>query len=101
MRLAKVLKESTFSNCNGINKQYRFKKATIYQKLETAGSGFINFYLDKNYLANVRFLKFFLVEKENFGNTISVTMKKVLLEFVSANPTGYLHIRSTAVELLW
>jgi len=89
MRLAKVLKKAPLVIATELINNIDLESHHL-SKIETAGSGFINFYLDKNYLANVVFK--ILVEKENFGNTNIGNNEKVLLEFVSANPTGYLHI---------
>ena len=63
-----------------------------------AGGGFINFFLDNNYFR--RNVKRILKEGEGFGNQNLGKRKKVLIEFVSANPTGPLsiaHARQGAV----
>ena len=59
-------------------------------KVEIAGPGFINFYLDKSYLYNV----IDEIEKEgtSYGNADVKNGKKVVVEFVSANPTGPMHM---------
>ena len=58
--------------------------------VEIAGPGFINFYLDKSYLYNV------ICEIENvqdsYGNVDVAGGKSVVVEFVSANPTGPMHM---------
>ena len=60
------------------------------EKIEIAGPGFINFYLDKSYLYNT------LLEIENegekYGNVDIANGKSVVVEFVSANPTGPMHM---------
>ena len=60
------------------------------EKVEIAGPGFINFYLDKKYLYNV----ISEIEKEQtaYGNVDIAGGKKVVVEFVSANPTGPMHM---------
>lgn len=60
------------------------------EKAEVKGAGFINFFLDKKYLTNVAFK--ILKEKEHFGDLNIGEGKKYLLEYVSANPTGFLHV---------
>lgn len=60
------------------------------EKAEVKGAGFINFFLDKKYLTNVAFK--ILKEKEHFGDLEIGEGKKYLLEYVSANPTGFLHV---------
>jgi len=60
------------------------------EKIEIAGPGFINFYLDKSYLYNV--ICEIENEKEDYGNVDIAGGKKVVVEFVSANPTGPMHM---------
>ncbi len=60
------------------------------EKIEIAGPGFINFYLDKSYLYNV--MAEIEDEKETYGNVNVANGKKVVVEFVSANPTGPMHM---------
>ena len=60
------------------------------EKIEIAGPGFINFYLDKSYLYNV--IAEIEAEKETYGNVNVADGKKVVVEFVSANPTGPMHM---------
>lgn len=59
-------------------------------KAEVAGAGFINFFLNRNVLSKVIFQ--ILHEGSDYGNLDFGQNKKVNIEFVSANPTGYLHI---------
>ncbi len=59
-------------------------------KVEIAGPGFINFYLsDSAYHAEVRSI---LDRGADYGRRPSSSGEKILLEFVSANPTGPLHV---------
>lgn len=63
---------------------------TYIVKVECAGPGFINFTLDSKYLYDaVRVIK---VEKDSYGRINVGNGKKVMVEFVSANPTGPLHM---------
>ncbi len=59
-------------------------------KIEIAGPGFINFYLDKSYLYNT--ISEIEAEQECYGNVNVGGGKKVVVEFVSANPTGPMHM---------
>lgn len=59
-------------------------------KIEIAGPGFINFYLDKSYLYNV--ISEIESEGASYGNTDCGNGKSVVVEFVSANPTGPMHM---------
>ncbi len=63
---------------------------TLFAKFETAGPGFINFFLSPSYYAKV--LKEVEEEKENFGKSSFGGGEKVMVEFVSANPTGPMHM---------
>ncbi|WP_339338909.1 arginine--tRNA ligase [uncultured Oceanicoccus sp.] len=59
-------------------------------KAEIAGPGFINFFL--NEAATTAVIKDILTQGENFGRCNNGAGKKVQVEFVSANPTGPLHV---------
>lgn len=59
-------------------------------KIEIAGPGFLNFFLDPDVWRNT--LKRIHREKEWYGHTTAKPSRKILLEFVSANPTGPLHV---------
>ena len=61
-----------------------------FAKVEVAGPGFINFTLAPAWFAGT--VRSVLEEKENYGRTDFGAGKKVLVEFVSANPTGPMHI---------
>ncbi len=60
------------------------------EKAEIAGPGFINFYLKDNWLSDM----FANIVKagENYGNLKAPTNEKIQIEYVSANPTGPLHV---------
>lgn len=60
------------------------------EKIEIAGPGFINFYVKKASLGNILTTIFEL--GDNFGENNIGNNEKVLLEYVSANPTGDLHV---------
>ena len=59
-------------------------------EISIAGPGFINFRLGPAYLQQQ--LQLILDMKDDFGKTGTATPEKILLEFVSANPTGPLHV---------
>jgi len=61
----------------------------IFGNIDVAGPGFINFYV-KNQAVTSR-LKDILVDPEAWGSSDVGKGHKVLVEFVSANPTGFLH----------
>ena len=60
------------------------------EKIELAGPGFINFFLSKK--ANLRYLKEILDNKESFFPYKEKNKKNILIEYVSSNPTGPLHV---------
>ena len=63
---------------------------TLVDRFETAGPGFINFFLSKQYFAEV--VKEVLSEGDKYGESDYGEGKKVMVEFVSANPTGPMHM---------
>ena len=88
MRLARVARKAPAMIAKEIVDKLD-KKALHVSKVEVAGAGFINFTIDIDYLLEV--VKNVL-NTENYGSLNIGQGKKVNLEFVSANPTGYLHI---------
>lgn len=64
-------------------------KASI-EKIEIAGPGFINFYMDNSYLTDL--IPTIVNAGEAYGETNTGKGEKVQIEFVSANPTGDLHL---------
>ncbi len=62
----------------------------IVAKVEIAGPGFLNFYIQENLHGAV--LDTILEECEQYGLSKTYAGKKVQIEFVSANPTGPLHV---------
>ena len=62
----------------------------IRDRFEIAGPGFINFFLNQNWFGTV--VQSILEEKEQYGKSDFGNHKKVMVEFVSANPTGPMHI---------
>ena len=63
---------------------------TSFEKVEVAGPGFINFFLGRKWFSDG--VLSVLREGEDYGRTGFGEGKKVLVEFVSANPTGPMHI---------
>ena len=60
------------------------------ESAETAGPGFINIKLTRS--AFVRSIKYANESSEDYGRTTPKNKKKIQIEFVSANPTGPLHV---------
>ena len=59
-------------------------------KIEIAGPGFINFWIKKSEMADV--INVVLNAKEDYGKNDSGHGERILVEYVSANPTGILHL---------
>ena len=100
LKLSKDLGKPSFEIaskiCSHLNKDSQL--LSDIQDLKIAEPGFINFFLRADYFYKV--LKEILKEKSNFGRRDFGKRKKVLIEFVSANPTGPLsvaHGRQAAV----
>ena len=62
----------------------------LIEKTEIAGPGFINFFLKKGAFQAV--VREILDQRQRYGDVDSGRGQRVLLEFVSANPTGPLHV---------
>ena len=71
-------------------KEYMEIEGTYFSKVEIAGPGFINFYLSDSFYADV--LKDVRACGDNYGKSNFGKGKKVNVEFVSANPTGPMHM---------
>ena len=62
----------------------------IVEKAEVAGPGFINFTLASNWITEA--IKSTIAQNENYGRVNSGEGRRIQVEFVSANPTGPLHM---------
>lgn len=63
---------------------------TVFDRVEIAGPGFLNFFLSQKYYSEI--IKDVFACGENYGKSDFGQGKRVLVEFVSANPTGPMHI---------
>ncbi len=70
----------------------------VVKNIEVAGAGFINFFLDTCFFTNT--LKEINNLKENYGNSDYGKNKKIMVEFVSANPTGPMHMGNARLGAL-
>ncbi|MBQ3204954.1 MAG: arginine--tRNA ligase [Peptococcaceae bacterium] len=66
------------------------KESKLIEKVEIAGPGFINFYLSQNWLYDI--LPVVEAQDTAYGSVDIGKGEKVQVEFVSANPTGLLHM---------
>jgi arginyl-tRNA synthetase len=89
MQLARVAKKAPRVIAEALIANIDRSKAFI-EKIELAGPGFINFYLNNSYLTEL--IPTVLEAGEKYGETTIGNGQKVQVEFVSANPTGDLHL---------
>ena len=68
----------------------RLQKINIFDNVEVAGPGFINISLKRENFASI--IEYINKNKDSFGSSDIVKKNKVQIEFVSANPTGPLHV---------
>ena len=88
MRLAKAARQNPRKIAEAVKSAVPPHPAV--SRIEIAGAGFINFFLDDNsYRAEIGRI---LAEKDSYGRSDLGKGKSVLVEFVSANPTGPLHV---------
>jgi arginyl-tRNA synthetase len=92
MVIAKEVKENPLEIAKIINNQLSIinKKLNLFEKIEVVKPGFINFFVSKEYLQ--RQVEEILRKKDKYGQLKIGKRKKVNVEFISANPTGPLHI---------
>jgi len=68
----------------------RLPSSKRVERVEVAGPGFLNFFASSHYLKVV--LRDILAEGQRYGHSPAGSREDVLIEFVSANPTGPLHV---------
>lgn len=89
MQLTKVLKDNPRNIAEKIV-EVLIKNTNEIKTIEIAGPGFINIYLNDEYvfsgISNV------IKQGENYGSSSIGKKEKIDIEFVSANPTGILHL---------
>lgn len=88
MVLTKLAKRNPREIAQAIVDNLDVQKADV-SKIDIAGPGFINFYMDNAYLTGI--ITEALTKKEDFGKG-EPKDERILVEYVSANPTGSLHI---------
>lgn len=89
MQLARIAKKNPRVIATELVEQFDRSRASI-EKIEIAGPGFINFYMNNQYLTEL--VPTILDAGESYGRTDSGKGHKIQVEFVSANPTGTLHL---------
>ena len=87
LQLTKVLKENPRDIALKIKENISSDKI---DRIEIAGPGFLNFYMKNDYLfENINTV---IKEGDKYGSSNYGNNLKINVEYVSANPTGFLHI---------
>lgn len=89
MVLTKIARKNPREIANQIVENLDTTKANV-KKVDIAGPGFINFYLDQQYLTEI--IPTALTKGDQFGQADTKKNESIIVEYVSANPTGDLHI---------
>ncbi|MDP4171214.1 MAG: arginine--tRNA ligase [Bacillota bacterium] len=89
MQLARVAKKAPRAIAEALIANIDLSKASI-EKIELAGPGFINFHMKNSYLTDL--IPAILKAGDKYGETNVGNNQKIQIEFVSANPTGDLHL---------
>jgi arginyl-tRNA synthetase len=89
MQLARVAKKAPRMIAEELIAHFDRSKASI-DKMELAGPGFINFYMNNSYLTDL--IPTILTAGDKYGESTVGGNQKIQVEFVSANPTGDLHL---------
>ena len=87
LKLAKTLRQKPLDIADKIAENLH---CGYIQKIEVAAPGFVNVFLNEKFYSDV--IKNTLEQKDSYGSQNLGNNKKVQVEFVSANPTGPLHI---------
>lgn len=87
LTLAKTLKDNPINIANKIKDNIQNE---IISKIEVLSPGFINIFISEQYL--LESINTIIKENTNYGKSNLGQGKKVNIEFVSANPTGILHL---------
>lgn len=90
MLLGKMLKTNPRKVAEELSARITAELSTTVKSVTIAGAGFLNLKLADGFI--VKELSKVLSERDNFGRSAEAAKEKVLIEFVSANPTGPLHI---------
>lgn len=89
MQLARVAKKAPKQIAEQITERLNKEKASV-SEINIAYPGFINFYMDNSFLRDV--IKDVLSKPDTYGESDAGKGEKILVEYVSANPTGTLHL---------
>lgn len=89
MQLARVAKRAPRQIAEEIIAHIDRESGQI-SNVEIAGPGFINFFMKQDFLTNI--VNTILEQKEAYGRSTAGNNERILVEFVSVNPTGEPHL---------
>ena len=89
MQLARVAKKAPRQIADEIVHHFQKEKVHV-EKIDIAGPGFINFFMNNSYLTEL--IPNILEAGSEYGKSNYGNGEKIQVEFVSANPTGDLHL---------
>ena len=88
MRLAKELHDNPFNIATSLKEE--LEKDELVKQVDVIRPGFINFFIKEDSLSKV--IKNVITLDKDFGRSDLNKGKNVMVEYVSANPTGDLHL---------
>lgn len=88
LRLAKVLKNSPINIANSLKGE--LENNDFIEKVEVVVPGFLNFFVKKDSLSEI--INKIIGQGKDYGRNNFGKNEKVMVEYVSANPTGDLHL---------
>ncbi len=88
MQLAGILKKPSLEIADLIVSGIEHKDSKLFERIWAIRPGFINFFLSQDFLQK----QMGEILKKDFGELRTGKRKRVNIEFISANPTGPLHI---------
>lgn len=89
MQLAKQLRRAPRQIAEELAKVLK-EKSDVLESVEVAGPGYLNFRIKKTSLASI--VNKVLAQGKKYGENYSGKRQSILVEYVSANPTGDLHL---------
>src|SRR4030042_1893215 len=90
MQITKVAKKNPVEIADILAFRLQLLGSKIFEKIEVVKPGFINFFISKDYLQKQ--IEEIIKKGDRFGQLNIGKNKKIQVEFISANPTGPLHV---------
>nr|NIP37756.1 arginine--tRNA ligase [Candidatus Dadabacteria bacterium]NIS07485.1 arginine--tRNA ligase [Candidatus Dadabacteria bacterium]NIV41791.1 arginine--tRNA ligase [Candidatus Dadabacteria bacterium]NIY21124.1 arginine--tRNA ligase [Candidatus Dadabacteria bacterium] len=90
MVLTKPLKKKPRDIAEQLSENLSTSHTELFKKVEIAGPGFLNFFVNESSLMSE--LEVIEEQGNKFGQVDIGEGRKIIVEFVSANPTGFLHL---------